>query len=143
NASRTGDEVWDDLVTVGRTTTVADVVWLLGDRGWRPAVMGAWLSLRFRRDEVDAPLLQALRESRGSLTAPPLAVAVVMFASEGAEAALHETRARTDDASIPYLDAALERLGADPMDDVSTKHRAVFDALVSFAERLRAALSAE
>lgn len=106
NATWVGQEVWDDLVIVGRTASLDDVLWLLGAGSWRPVVMGAWLSLRFRRDEVGAAVLDALRKSRGSLTAPPLAVAAVTIVGTNTAAALRDSQARSDEASVPFLDAA-------------------------------------
>ncbi|WP_345482544.1 hypothetical protein, partial [Actinopolymorpha pittospori] len=81
NATWVGDEVWNDLVQVGRTAELDDVVWLLRAGAWRPVVMGAWrpvvmgawLSLRFGPGQVGTDVLAALSASEGSLTAPPLA----------------------------------------------------------------------
>lgn len=141
NAPWVGGDGWDELVTVGSTATVDDVLWMLRVGAWLPTVMGAWLSLRFDRDDVGAALLDALRESRGSLTAPPLAVAAVtVVAGEVAVTALRHSNARSDKGSAAVLDAALERLGADPEQAVSEESRASFSEMVAFGERLRDAL---
>jgi hypothetical protein len=142
NATWIGWEVWDDLMVVGRTATLDDVLWLLRVGTWRPVVMGAWLSLRFGRDEVGAAVLDALQGSGGSLTAPPLAVAAVAIVGVDAATALHQSRARSDEASVPVLDAALEHLGADSTRAVSEQSRAAFAGMLAFGERLRVALTA-
>ena len=142
NATWVGGEVWDELVAVGRTATLADVLWMFRVGAWRPVVMGAWLSLRFDRDDVGAALLEALHKSGGSLTAPPLAVAaVIVVGDEAAVTALDNSKARSDEGSVAVLDAALERLGADPEQAVSEESRASFSEMVAFGGRLRDALA--
>lgn len=141
NATWVGGEVWDELVAVGRTATVDDVLLLLGAGAWRSVVMGAWLSLRYGPDEVCEALLDALVESGGSLTAPPLAVAAVtIVGGEATVTALNISKARSDEGSAPFLDAALERLGAEPAQDVDEDSRAAFSDMLAFGERLRDAL---
>lgn len=41
NATWIGEEVWDELVVVGPTAALDDVLWLLQVGAWRPVVMGA------------------------------------------------------------------------------------------------------
>jgi hypothetical protein len=142
NAIWVGGEVWDNLVAAGRTAKLDDVLWLLGNGGWRPVVVGAWLSLRFHRDEVGEAILHALQESYGSLTAPPLAVAAVTIVGEDAETVLRQSRARSDEASVAVLDAALEQLGVDPAPEVGGEDRSAFAEMLAFAERLGAELRA-
>jgi hypothetical protein len=121
NATGIGEQLWDDLVLVGRMATVDDVLWLLREGAWRPVVMGAWLSLRFDRGEVGAAVSHALQESAGSLTSPPLAVAAVTVLGEDAVTVLHQSRARSDELSVPILDAALDWLGGDPAHEISER----------------------
>jgi hypothetical protein len=142
NGCRVSDEVWQDLVTVGRRATLDDVLWLLGSGAGRPVVMGAWFGLRFRGDEVGAAILDALRESNDSFTAPPLVVAAVTIVGSDAAAACKRSRERSDEASVPYLDAALEHLGAKPAHEVSERTRASFAQMLAFGQRLRVALTA-
>jgi hypothetical protein len=142
NAPSSGDEVWDDLVTVGRTATLEDVLSLLQERGWRPVVMGAWLSLRFDRRQVGEALLDALRESAGSLTAPPLAVAAVKIVGRDAATTLRESKARFDEFSVAALDAALESLREAPVHQVTKMDRVAFSEMMAFGERLQIALTA-
>ncbi|HXH78680.1 hypothetical protein [Nocardioides sp.] len=142
NATWVGGEVWDGVVTVGRTATLDDVLWMLRVGAWRPVVMGAWLSLRFDRAAVGAAVLDALHKSAGSLTAPPLAVAAfIVVGDEAAAPALRKSMARSDEGSVGVLDAALEKLGADPGQSVSEESRASFSEMVVFGERLREALT--
>lgn len=142
NASWAGGEVWDELVADGRTASVDDVLWMLRVGAWRPVVMGAWLSLRFDRHDVGPAVLNALHESVGSLTAPPLTVAAVtVVGGDAAVAALRNSKARSDEGSVAVLDAALEWLGADPEQAVSEESRASFSEMVAFGERLRDALA--
>lgn len=136
-------EVWDELVEVGRTATPDDVRALLRDPViWRPVVMGAWLSLRHARDDVGSVLLDALAGSAGSLTAPPLAVASVVLVGADAAESLQRSQARNArDGSGCVLDAALDHLGAEPINDVRPDDRAGFADLLAFGQRLRAALT--
>ena len=140
NATAVGERLWDDLVVVGRTATVDDVLWLLRVGAWRPVVMGAWLSLRFDRGQVGAAVSHALQESAGSLTAPPLAVAAVTILETDAVTPLRLSRARSDGPSVPVLDAALEALGSDAVSEVNEQGRLVFSELYAVGTRLRAAL---
>jgi hypothetical protein len=141
NVTRVGEHVWDDLVVVGRTATVDDVRWLLGEGAWRPVVMGAWLSLQFDRGEVGVAVSDALQKSAGSLTAPPLAVAALTVLGEDAVTILRQSRARSDQLSVSILDAALESLGAAPEHAVSEESRVVLSEMVAVGKRLRAALT--
>ncbi|WP_349699582.1 hypothetical protein [Actinopolymorpha sp. B17G11] len=142
NATWVGGEVWDDLVQVGRTAELDDVVWLLRVGAWRPVVMGAWFSLRFDLGQVGTDVLAALSASEGSLTAPPLAAAAVALTGLSAAPALRGSRARTDGASYVVLDAALESLGEEPRREVTPRDLVAFAQLLAFARRLRDALIA-
>ena len=141
NATAVDERLWDDLVVVGRTATVDDVLWLLRVGAWRPVVMGAWLSLRFDRGQVGAAVSHALQESEGSLTAPPLAVAAVTILGEDAVTPLRQSKARSDEPSVPILDAALKALGSDEAREVNEQNRVVFAEMVAVGKRLRAALT--
>jgi hypothetical protein len=141
NATLIGDEVWDELVVAGRTAIVDDVVWLLRVGAWRPVVMGAWLSLRFDHGQVGTAVLDALQESGGSLTAPPLAVAAVTVVGEDATTVMRNSKARSDELAAAVLDAALEGLGADPAQEVSEPSRTAFSEMLAFGKRLRVALT--
>ena len=142
NATWIGDQVWEELVTVGVTAGMDDVLWLLRVGAWRQVVMGAWLSLRFRREEIGVAVLGGLGTSGGSLTAPPLAVAAVTIVGPDAAPSLRESKARSDGASARVMDAALLHVGAEPVGDVTEQDRADFAALVAFGARLHEALSA-
>jgi hypothetical protein len=104
--------VLQDLVAVGRDTSVEEVVGLL--RGtWRPRVMGAWFSLLHDNETVTRAVLQSLRTSSGSLTAPPLTVAAVLLAEHAAHSAMAEYVARDvaqDWGSAAFVTAAIEHL---------------------------------
>ena len=142
NATAVGERLWDDLVVVGRTATVVDVLWLLRVGAWRPVfVMGARLSLRFDRGQVGAPVSHALQESAGSLTAPPLAVAAVAILGADAATPLRQSKARSDEASVPILDAALEASGSDAVREVNEQSRVVFSEMLVVGQRLRSALT--
>ena len=141
NATAVGERLWDDLVVVGRTATVDDVLWLLRVGAWRPVVMGAWLSLRFDRGQVGAAVSHALQESAGSLTAPPLAVAAVTILGEDAVTPLRQSKARSDEPSVPILDAALEASGSDAAREVNEQSRVVFAEMFAVGKRLRSALT--
>ncbi len=103
--------------------------------------MGAWLSLRFDRGQVGAAVSHALHESAGSLTAPPLAVAAVTILGEDAVTPLRQSKARSDEPSVPILDAALEASGGDPGRDVNEQSRVVFAEMLAVGKRLRSALT--
>lgn len=141
NATWVGHEVWDELVDVGRSVEIDDVVWLLRVGAWRPVVMGAWLSLRFEPEHVGAEVLKALRDSGGSLTTPPLATAAVILAGPDAIPALRDSRARIHEASSPTLDAAIEHLGAGALGDLGQEQKAAFAEMLAFGTRLRHALT--
>lgn len=81
NAIRYGAEHRDAVIETGATVTPDDVRSLLRS-GWREQSMGAWYALVLPAEAsmIVADVLAALERSRGTLTAPPLAVAAVTLA---------------------------------------------------------------
>ena len=66
-----------------------DVVLLLCGH-WRTSVMGAWMAVRHRSEDMADALLASLRASEGSLNSPALATACVLVLGAGAADALAE-----------------------------------------------------
>lgn len=140
------------LVRRGRTARLEDVRYLLAGGSlqvpqvdgvflhWRPVVMGAWLSLRFKPGEVKDALLHALAHSLGDLTALPLASATVILVGPESATALRSNQLRSMDReahTVAYLDAALESLGEAPRNAVDDDVRASFTELLAFGRQLR------
>lgn len=90
NAVRASEELLGELTLLGRSIDTDDVLRLLRCGAWREGVMGAWYAVQVRGPEVTAAVLQALRNSHGSLNAPPLATAAVVLAGPEAIDALEE-----------------------------------------------------
>jgi len=127
------------VVAVGRDASVRDVVWLL--RGeWRPRVMGAWFSLLHDGEAVTRAVLQALETSRGSLTAPPLAVAAVLLADHEAESALAAYVAEDvlhGWGAAAFVSAAMDHLGLRVPMELSHGHRSDFQQMHAIAKAVR------
>jgi len=127
------------VVTVGRDVPVVDVVWLL--RGaWRPRVMGAWFSLLHASEAMTRAVLQSLETSRGSLTAPPLAVAAVLLADHEAEGALAAYVAEDvlhGWGSAAFVSAAMDHLGLRVPMELSHRHRRDFQQMHAIAKAVR------
>ena len=127
------------VVAVGRDASVRDVVWLL--RGeWRPRVMGAWFSLLHDGEAVTRAVLQSLETSRGSLTAPPLAVAAVLLADHEAESALAAYVAEDvlhGWGSAAFVSAAMDHLGLRVPMELSHRHRRDFQQLHAIGKAVR------
>lgn len=136
------------LLSAARTIAPDEVLALLRDPNWRPQVMGAWFSVRHAAPDVVDGVLQALRASRGSLTAPPLATAAAVLAGAASVDALR-AYLRVDLAhhlgSDGFIAATLEHLGA-PLDDaehpglqVSPADREALRRLLARAHQIRSA----
>jgi hypothetical protein len=140
NALENDDAFLRRVVQVGRSASSGDVVALL--RGpWRATVMGAWLAVFQRNQEVSAVVLEALRASLGRLTAPPLATVAVLLSGPSAIPAL-EAYLREDVengwGSADFVAAALQRLGATmPNVQPTDAGHQEFSAMLHLAERLR------
>ncbi|MGI5240100.1 hypothetical protein [Dactylosporangium sp. CA-139066] len=144
NARRWADELWPDLTTAGRRVTGSDVSWMLRTGHWRPVVMGAWFSLAVPAESITDDLLSAMAESRGSLTAGPLATAATLVAGRNAVTAMADYLAFVfglgrRDGSQHVVAAAMEYLGADPVVDPGDDGRRQFRVLHDVAIRLREA----
>ena len=136
------------LLAAARTIAPDEVLALLRDRNWRPQVMGAWFSVRHAAPDVVDGVLQALRESRGSLTAPPLATAAVVLAGPAAAQALRAYLRVDLDHGLGadrFIAATLEHIGA-PVDDadlaglqVTPADRHALQELLALAHQLRSA----
>ena len=146
NAVRAEPALLADIAAVGTDATASDVVRLLR-LAWRERVMGAWFAVRVREPEVTAAVLEALRTSRGSLDAPPLATAAVVLAGPAALNALEQhfaaDRANGWGAS-QLITAAAHHLGgqhriAALLPAPTAADRDAFSALVLVARRLQAA----
>jgi hypothetical protein len=88
NALHLTDELWASLIVTGRAVAASDVRWMLRASHWRPVVMGAWFSLAVPAESVMDDLLTAMSESKGSLTASPLAAAATLVAGRAAVPAM-------------------------------------------------------
>jgi len=120
NALDLAEDFWARVVAAGRTVTAGEVRWMLRSGHWRPVVMGAWFSLAVARDSITDHLLAAMSESKGSLTAPPLAVAATLVAGSAAVPAMTNyidfmtaVPSRADGSEI-IVGAAVEYLGSSP-----------------------------
>lgn len=135
------DVPFEDLRELGRETTDAEVVELLGDSNWRPQVMGAWLAAG-RTKRVAPVLLESLEASRGSLTAPPLATVALYGLGTAAVPSLrvYLSLALEDHrGSASFVAAVLERLQAAPDGvDIEDRDRMYLDEMLAVAQRLDA-----
>lgn len=146
NALRNADECWAGLVRAGRNTNLAEVQTLLAPDHWRPVVMGAWFSLRFNAAQVGDDLIGALSRCRGTLTAPPLAVAASLVLGRDSGPPLIEYIER--DISQQYgaagfVSAAHERICGTATVEVTDGDRQDLKDMLNLAEKMRTALTAE
>jgi hypothetical protein len=108
--------------------------------------MGAWFSLAVPPESVMDDLLTAMSESKGSLTAPPLAAAATLLAGSAAVPAMvgyvnfiMEPGRR--DGSESFVAAGLEYLGSDPVIAVTNEARQTFHDVHGVGTRLREAFA--
>lgn len=142
NALHLADHLWATLIETGRGVSAADVRWMLGTGHWRPVVMGAWFSLAVPAERIADDLLIAMTESKGSLTAPPLAVAAALGAGRAAVPAMinfinFNMEPTRRDGSESIVAAAIEHLGAGPHMVPSDSARQSFNDLWDVGSRLR------
>lgn len=141
NALQNSEAFLRRIVQAGRSASTSDVVALLRDP-WRATVMGAWLAIFHDDGEVREVVLEALRASLGSLTAPPLATVAVLLSGPSAIPALQAYMREDVEnrwGSVDFVSAALHRLGS----TIATPHPTdagvqKFGAMLSLAERLQA-----
>lgn len=133
------DVPFEALRELGRETTDAAVVDLLGNANWRPQVMGAWLAAG-RTKRVGPALLESLEASRGSLTVPSLATVALYGLGAAAVPSLQvylrfDLEGRWGAAS--FVAAVLERLQAAPDDvDIEDRDRIYLDEMLAVAQCL-------
>ena len=141
NALGVGEDLWAQLVEIGRAATAPDVGWMLRTGHWRPVVMGAWFSLAVPSEAIVDDLLSAMRESKGSLTAPPLAAAATLVAGRAAVPAMTDyidfiMEPVRRDGSESVVAAAVHHLGEETGIAVSDHARQSFHDLHGVALRL-------
>lgn len=125
------------LARVADATTPQEVALLLGGR-WRPRVMGAWLSVRFRGQCVEDALLASIRSCPGDLAAAPLATAACIGLGSRAIPALEAYAAREGGVDGSII-AALEHLGAPARSGSATgRDRETFEQMIRIAQQLQA-----
>jgi hypothetical protein len=101
------------LSELARQATIEEVQWMLATH-WRPRRVGAWFTLVHSGHELDAPLLESLRTSQGTLTAPELGFAAARRLGSAALPALHEYQAvaaRHEFGGLSEITALIEYLG--------------------------------
>ncbi|MCU1420927.1 MAG: hypothetical protein JWN36_578 [Microbacteriaceae bacterium] len=139
---RNSAELIPSIAAVGRNAPLGDILELLGS-GWRPRQVGAWLSLVRDEPEILPAVLESLRTSLGSLTAPELAVAAVLLGGERAVSALLAYQTAEDErnyGTVGAVSAALEYVGAVSRRGPATESdRAQFAEYLEVAEQIRAA----
>lgn len=146
NTLHNAADLWDDLVRVGRTARLNEVQQLLAPDHWRPVVMGAWFSLRFGPQDIGPALLDAIGRSRGSLTAPPLAVVTSFLVGADASAQLNAYIQRDlamQHGSASFVAAVVESLDDSTVVACDDRDRTAFATMFGIARRLRAALCTE
>lgn len=146
NALRLTDELRASLIVAARTVRTSDVRWMLQSGHWRPVVMGAWFSLAVPTESVMDDLLTAMSESKGSLTAPPLAAAATLLAARAAVPAMVDyidfiVVPGRPDGSEAIVAAAVEYLGSDPVIALTDETRRTFRDIHDVAIRLRQAFA--
>ena len=142
NANRNAEALWDELVSAGGTASLAEVQQLLAPDHWRPVVMGAWFALQFDANEVGSDLLGAMERCRGSLTAPPLAIACALVLGRDAGQTLASYADRNDarDGSADFVAAVHELFcGTNPA-SAEVDQRAAVAEMLDVGKRLRTAL---
>jgi hypothetical protein len=146
NALHVTDELWASLIVTGRTVAASDVRWMLRAGHWRPVVMGAWFSLAVPAESVMDDLLTAMSESKGSLTAPPLAAAATLVAARAAVPAMVDyinfmVAPGRRDGSEAIVAASVEYLGSDPVIALTDETRRMFRDIHDVAIRVREAFA--
>ncbi|GAA0917068.1 DUF6000 family protein [Virgisporangium aurantiacum] len=147
NALRTADDLWADLIAASRTVTVREVRWMLRTGHWRPVVMGAWFSVAVTAEPVRDDLMAAMSQSRGSLTAPPLAAAATLVAGTAAVPAMTSyiefmTASAFRDGSENVVAAAVEHLRGEvaivPTDEGRRAFLGIHDVAIRLGDAVRA-----
>jgi len=107
--------------------------------------MGAWLGLKFEADEVGGDLLAAMERCRGSLTAPPLAIACALVLGRGADLTLANYAERDDarDGSAAFVAAVHELFCGTLSVPIADRDREAVAAMLDVGKRLRSALAAQ
>jgi len=111
---------------------------------WRPRVMGTWYAIAAPHDEYEETICTSLRSSKGSLTAPALLAAVVLYApAEGleviAEYARVDLAARWGAAADALAAASMlasERGVSNPLPAATAEDLETFGTLMAVARRL-------
>lgn len=145
NSARNADPLWDELVRAGREASVVDVKRLLAPDSWRPVVMGAWFSLQLDRDQIGADLESAIAICRGTLTAPPLAVAAATVIGRDAAPILTEYIERDlhrQHGAATFVAAVVEELGFETVVSPEDRDRRNLASMLDVASRLRVDLGA-
>jgi len=145
NALEYGESPVEAIRAAARDVTSEEVMSLL--RGsWRPRVMGAWLAVLRPTREVKDSVLTSLTTSRGSLDAPPLAVAAVVLAGPDAIGSLEHYFA-ADQANAWGAAGLIAAAGEYLQEQHGTLHslppptvedRKAFDGLLAVAGKLAA-----
>jgi hypothetical protein len=122
-----------------------EVVLQLLRLGWRSQVMGAWFSITRDSAQVKTDVLRALRESHGSLDAPPLATASVVLAGPDSMATL--TTYYEADVAASWGAADIIREAAHYLQDVygvqstipvsANGEHLIFDRMIAVARAIR------
>jgi len=137
--SFTSAELLERLATVGRGTSVTEVLELL--RGpWRPQVMGAWFSVFHSDPLVKRAVLDAMAGSLGYLTSPSLATVAALIAGDEALPAMDAYLARDLEhqwGGAPLVAAAMAHLGQPATScEPEPDDHATFERMLDFAGRL-------
>jgi hypothetical protein len=135
-------ELVPSVAATGREAPLADILELLGS-DWRPRQVGAWFAIVRDEPEVLPAVLESLRTSRGSLTAPELAVAAIVLCGEEAIPALLDYQTAETERNFGRcgeISAARELLGArSPLGPASDEERARFARYLRVATDLQSA----
>ena len=133
-----GRPLLPEIARVAEDTTPREVAALLGQR-WRPCVMGAWLSVRYRGRCIEDALLASIGKPRGqeSLTAAPLAMAACLVVGDRAVSALLAYVTQELGPHGPIA-SALEHLGAPvPGARASLRDREMFEQMLQLGQELQ------
>lgn len=138
NAVVQGPPLLPEIAQVADDTTPREVATLLRAH-WRPCVMGAWLSVRFRGMNVEEALIGSIRTCQDGQTAAPLATAAIVLLGARSLPVLEEVATRQQGAD-GYFMAALEHLGgATPPRPSSAREHEVLEELLLVAQQLQTA----
>lgn len=105
--------------------------------------MGAWFSLGFEPHRIGDDILAVVGMSKGSRTAPPLAVAAAVMLGSDAVPALNtyvERDVSGGDGSAAFVAAVVESLDGEASTAPADSDRAACSCMVNVARRLREAL---